>query len=205
MKYFVKSTALVSALALSACMGGEGGGDDVVVSSGLLLLELPTVAERENFPEDLKNLINNVEAVNNANQPFTPTGEISYTGTFGIEIENDTDSSLISGVAEVDVAVDGTTVDYLFTADDILDSTYTNVSGTFDGSTTQSAGFYDGSLSGTLTVGAISEPDLDLAVIGTLEGAFATTGETIGVLDGDITPEGSSESAVFTGLYLAYD
>ena len=186
-------------LGLSACMSEEGG-EEPVLSNGILTLEVPDQATYDELPANMQTLVDNVVAsntsANTASQPSS--GDTSYSGTFGMIIDG---GPLATGTAELNV--DGSAnIDYDFTVTSFSgdDDPNATVTGTFGGSSTVSGGYFSGGLSGTLQYdadGAGGSPAADVTVGGGIDGAFDADSDGFGAITGTL----GADDTPYTGLF----
>lgn len=203
----IKMKAIISGLsvlALSACVGGEEG-DDPVISSGILSLEVPDQASYDALSPDLQSLIDSVvesnESSGSATQPNT-TGVTTYSGSFGLII--DQDGATISGTTEIDVDT-AANADYTFSlvSIDDADNPDATVSGDFGGTAVVAGGLFNGDIDGTVGFdpdGAGSEDEIAVTIDGTLTGAFDSYFDGFGSIDGSISGAGLSTDP-FYGVF----
>ena len=198
----MKPIAGVCVLMLAACGGsGSGGGDDTILSSGILEIELPDGASRADLSPELQDLVTDVENANENGGPATqPSGATTYSGTFGAGIVDS--EALFSGDATVNI--DGSAdVDYTFTVTSIDDpeNPGSTASGSFGGTAdSTSGGTYTGGLAGSITLDQGSG-DIILSVGGDVDGAFDANNNAFGSMDGSVMGGGIDDR--FTGIFFA--
>lgn len=191
---------MLAVLGLAACSSSSGGGDDSpgIVSSGILELEFPTAAERADIPDELNALIDNVQTANEEGVALTPSGDATYTGTFGLGVDNES-ATLVSGdvTAVFDLAT--STMNATFTPTEIIDPDNPTVSGSFEAvGMVVTDGRYSGGVAGNVLVDGVE----NVSVGGDLIGATTADNETFGAIEGVLSSSQGGDSA-YGGYFYA--
>lgn len=198
-------------LGLAAC--GGGGDDaplnDVVISSGIYELELPTAEERADLPPELDDAITNIQNLNENGNEANPGGDLIYSGVWGAGFD-DEDETLVTGTLEATFTAASNSVDITMTAtdDNIPDA---DVSGSIGASgLAVSGGLFSGPVSGEFTATETSGPGVE-----TFDAAADLRGATVGLemfgdMEGSVenTTVGSpdlGEITTFGGLFYGTD
>lgn len=214
MRMMVKPIAGVCILMLAACGGGsDNGGEDLIVSDGLLQLEYPADIAEQLAGTPFLETFNNLERVNETGLvDAAPTGDSIYSGTFGFQLDDA--GALITGDSTLTVNGASTSVEAVFVPTAVTGGPNdpTGISGEFRGDTVLGAveaGYYSGGLSGDITVEYGADPSQTFDISADLQGVFAQGGETIGSfegrLDSDATIGTDAPLDTFGGLYYAVD
>lgn len=188
---------------LAACGGGsDNGGEDLIVSDGLLQLEYPADIAEQLAGTPLLETFNDLERVNETGEvDVSPSGNSIYTGTFGFITDND--GVLVAGDTTITVNGTATEVTTLFepTTFDDGSTEPPTISGSFGGNAALANGYYEGGVTGVISAG-----DTDIDVAGDLTGVFATNSETIGSIEGSLTDQADpTNNDTFGALYYAFD
>lgn len=214
MRVIMKPILGMCVLAVAACGGGsDDGGEDLIVSDGLLQLEYDADLAEQLAGTPFLDTFNNLERVNETGVvEAEPTGGSVYTGTFGFELDDA--GALITGDSTFTVNGASTRVEAVFQPTAVTGGPNdpTGISGEFSGDTVLGdveAGYYSGGLSGDITVEYGAEPDQTFDIGADLQGVFAEGGETIGSFEGRIdsgaTVGTDTPLDTFGGLYYAVD